>query len=57
MVATESGNRKGKNFFVVREKSGNFTSSQGKFKSWKEVREKGNFEYIFILFPVLFIVL
>ena len=29
----------GKNFVKVREKSGNFTSSQGKFKSLKEVRE------------------
>ena len=50
MVATESGNRKGKNFFVVREKSGNFTSSPGKFKSWKEVREKGNFESTYLFF-------
>jgi len=28
------------NFFKVRERSGDFTSSQGKFKSLKEVREK-----------------
>ena len=31
-----------KKFFKVREKSGNFTPSQGKFKSLREVREKWN---------------
>ena len=30
----------GKKFFKLREKSGNFTSSQGKFNSLKVVREK-----------------
>ena len=54
MVATESGNRKGKTFFVVREKSGKsqgiLLPSQGKFKSWKDVREKGNFESTYLFF-------
>ena len=40
MVATGQEMVRGKNFFKVGEKSGNFTSSQGKFKSLKEVREK-----------------
>ena len=40
MVATGQGMVSRKNFFEVGEKSGNFTSSQGKFKSLKEVREK-----------------
>ena len=31
MVATGQEMVRGKNFFEVREKSGNFTSSQGKF--------------------------
>ena len=31
---------------MVREKSENFTSSQGKFESLKEVREKGSFKSI-----------
>ena len=36
-----SGNSQGKKkFFKVREKSGNFTLSQGKFTSLKKVREK-----------------
>ena len=41
-----SGNGQGKKkFFKVREKSGNFTPSQGKFKCLRElVREKGNFK-------------
>ena len=40
----------GKIFFMVREKSENFTSSQGKFESVKEVREKGSFKstYLFL---------
>ena len=40
MVATGQEMVRGKNFFKVGEKSGNLTSSQGKFKSSKEVREK-----------------
>ena len=43
MVATGQEIVREKKFFKVREKSGNFTSSQGKFKSWKEVREKVKF--------------
>ena len=39
-VATGQKMVKGKKFFMVRKKSENFTSSQGKFKSLKEVREK-----------------
>ena len=40
-----SGNSQGKKkFFKVREKSGNFTLSQGKFTSLKKVREKLNFK-------------
>ena len=35
-----SGNSQGKKFFKVREKSGNFTLSQGKFTSLKKVSEK-----------------
>ena len=35
-----SGNSQGKKFFKVREKSGNFTLSQGKLTSLKEVRKK-----------------
>ena len=37
-------------FFKVRENSGNFTSSQGKLKSLKEVRNKGNFKSTFVHF-------
>ena len=44
-----SGNGK-KIFFKVRENSGNFTSSQGKLKSLKEVRNKGNFKSTFVHF-------
>ena len=33
-----------KKFFKVREKSGNFTLSQGNFKCLREVREKWNFK-------------
>ena len=33
-----------------RENSGNFTSSQGKLKSLKEVRNKGNFKSTFVHF-------
>ena len=40
MVATGQEMVRGKIFFKVGEKSGNLTSSQGKFKSSKEVREK-----------------
>ena len=40
MVATGEEIVRQKKFFKFREQSGNFTSSQGKFKSWKEVREK-----------------
>ena len=39
-----TGNGQGKKFFKVREKSENFTPSQEKFKSLREVREKGNFK-------------
>ena len=44
----ESG--QGKNFFKVREKSGNVMLSQIKFKSWKEDREKGNFNRVFFIY-------
>ena len=37
-------------FFKVRENSGNFTSSQGKLKSLKEVRKTGNFKSTFVHF-------
>ena len=40
MVATGQEIVRGKKFFKVREKSGNFTLSQGKFTSLKKVREK-----------------
>ena len=40
MVATGQEMVREKNFFTVREKSVNFTSSQGKVKCLKEVREK-----------------
>ena len=40
MVVTGQEIVRGKKFFKVREKSGNFTSSQGKVTSLKEVREK-----------------
>ena len=41
MVATGQGKVRGKKIlFKVREKSGNFTLSQGKFTSLKKVREK-----------------
>ena len=33
-----------------RKNSGNFTSSQGKLKSLKEVRNKGNFKSTFVHF-------
>ena len=36
----QAENGQGKKIFKVRKKSGNFTSSQGKFKSLKEVKEK-----------------
>ena len=39
--------------FKAREKSGNFTSSQGKCMSLKEVRKKGRFKSTyFFLFPL-----
>ena len=44
-----SGNDQGKKFFKVREKSVNFTSSQGRLKSLVEVREK--------FFPLLLLIL
>ena len=37
-----SGNGEEKQFFKVREKSGNFTLSQGELKSLKEVGKKWN---------------
>ena len=37
-------------FFKVTENSGNFTSSQGKLKSLKEVRKTGNFKSTFVHF-------
>ena len=40
----QAENGQGKKIFKVRKKSGNFTSSQGKFKSLKEVKEKWNFK-------------
>ena len=40
MVATGQEIDREKNILQCQRKSGNFTSSQGKFKSWKEVREK-----------------
>ena len=40
MVATGQEMIKEKKFFKVREKFVNFTSSQGRLKSFEEVREK-----------------
>ena len=37
-------------FFKVRENSGNFTSSQGKLKSLKEVGKTRNFKSTFVHF-------
>ena len=45
-----AGNGQGKKFLKVREKSGNFTSSQRKFQSLKEVREKWSFKSEYILY-------
>ena len=52
MLVVATGQRKwsGKNFFKVREKSGNVTLSQVKFESWKEVREKGNFKSVYFIY-------
>ena len=47
----------GKIFFMVREKSENFTSSQGKFESVKEVREKGSLRVHICSYPSTFVVL
>ena len=35
---------------IVREKLGNVTLSQIKCKSWKDVREKGNFNSVFFIY-------
>ena len=51
-VATGQKMIRGKKFFMVREKSGNFTSSQGKFKSLKEVRKKGSFKRTYLFFSL-----
>ena len=40
MVATGQEMIKEKKFFKVREKTVNFTSSQGRLKSFEEVRDK-----------------
>ena len=50
MVATGQEMIREKIFFKVRENSGNFTSSQGKLKSLKEVRKTGNFKSTFVHF-------
>ena len=52
MLVVATGQRKwsGKNFFKVREKSGNVTLSQVKFESWKEVREKGNVKSVYFIY-------
>ena len=50
MVATGQEMIREKIFFKVRENSGNFTSSQGKLKSLKEVRKTGNFNSTFVHF-------
>ena len=54
MVVTGQEIVRGKKFFKVREKSGNFTSSQGKVTSLKEVREKWNFKSTLLLFSLYF---
>ena len=38
--------------FIAREKSGNFTSSQGKFISLKEVRKKESFKSTYFFFSL-----
>ena len=53
-VATGQKMVKGKKFFMVRKKSENFTSSQGKFKSLKEITKKGSFESTYLLFSLYF---
>ena len=53
-IATGQKMVRGKKFFMVREKSGNFTSSRGKFKSLKEVRKKGSFKSTYLLFSLYF---
>ena len=57
MVATESGIRKGKNFFVVREKSGNFTSSQGNLSLGKKSGKREILRVHIYSFPPTFIVM
>ena len=53
-VATGQKMVKGKKFFMVRKKSENFTSSQGKFKSLKEVRKRGNFKSTHLFLSLYF---
>ena len=53
-IATGQKMARGKKFFMVREKLGNFTSSLGKFKSLKEVREKGSFKSTYLFFSLYF---
>ena len=53
-VATGQKMVKGKKFFMVRKKSENFTSSQGKFESLKVVREKGSFKSTYLFFSLYF---
>ena len=50
MVATGQEMIREKIFFKIRENSGNFTSSQGKLKSLKEVRKTGNFKSTLVHF-------
>jgi len=45
---------RGKKIFMVREKSGNFTSSQGKFKSLKVVKKKGSYKSTYLFFSLYF---
>ena len=51
MVATgQDMNDQGKNILQGQGNSGNFTSSQGKLKSLKEVRKTRNFKSTFVHF-------
>ena len=58
MVATCQKMVREKKFLKVREKSRNFTFSQGKIKCLKEVREKWNFKSTYnLLFSLYFLIL
>ena len=56
MVVTGQEIVRGKKFFKVREKSGNFTSSQGKVTSLKELGKSEILRVHFYCFPSTFAV-